>query len=96
MVRSGTDYQVYTKAGMEGLDLAFYSMRSKYHTKYDSVASLGGRASLWAMMAASLRSGKSLVDLVDTQGQDSGAEVIYFDRESCLFTFLLVPANDSS
>ncbi|KAG8872471.1 hypothetical protein FRB98_009577, partial [Tulasnella sp. 332] len=79
LVRSGTDFQIYTKAGMEGLDLAFYRMRSKYHTKYDSVANLGGRDSLWAMMEASLGSGKALVDLVDAKGKDSGAEVIYFD-----------------
>ncbi|KAG9008291.1 hypothetical protein FRB94_013453 [Tulasnella sp. JGI-2019a] len=79
LVRSGTDYQIYTKAGLEGLDLAFYRKRSRYHTKYDSVSGLGGRSSLWAMMEASVGSGKALVDLVDAKGKDSGAEVVYFD-----------------
>ncbi|KZV82592.1 Zn-dependent exopeptidase [Exidia glandulosa HHB12029] len=60
VVKSGTDFSIYSDAGMEGLDLAFYSRRSLYHTKDDSVPALGGKASLWTMLEASLATVKSL------------------------------------
>ncbi|KAL4071336.1 hypothetical protein V8B97DRAFT_452974 [Scleroderma yunnanense] len=51
VVRSDTDYTVYARAGLEGLDFAFYRGRSRYHTKYDSVPGMsGGKKALWAMM----------------------------------------------
>ncbi|KAG8919206.1 hypothetical protein FRC02_001820 [Tulasnella sp. 418] len=77
LVRSGTDFTVYETAGLKGLDLAFYRKRSRYHTKYDTVAGLGGQSSLWAMMEASLESGKALIDMDDNQ--KDGGEAVYFD-----------------
>ncbi|KAG8906195.1 hypothetical protein FRB99_007411 [Tulasnella sp. 403] len=78
LVRSGTDFEVYDENGMRGLDLAFYRKRSRYHTKYDSVAVMGGKASLWAMMEAALRTGNALVSL-SKQQETEGGDVVYFD-----------------
>ncbi|RXW23698.1 hypothetical protein EST38_g2170 [Candolleomyces aberdarensis] len=64
VIRSGTDYSVYTgidrhgpdfkpssDVKMQGLDIAFYKGRSRYHTKWDSSADTeGGERSLWAMI----------------------------------------------
>ncbi|KAG8980896.1 hypothetical protein FRB90_007418, partial [Tulasnella sp. 427] len=77
VVRSGTDFEVYDKAGMKGLDLAFYRKRARYHTKYDSVPALEGKGSLWAMMAASLRTTKALDAAKD--GSEGGGQPVYFD-----------------
>lgn len=37
LVRSETDYKVYTKKGLRGLDVAFYKPRNLYHTRRDSI-----------------------------------------------------------
>lgn len=37
LVRSETDYKVYTKNGLRGLDVAFYKPRNLYHTRRDSI-----------------------------------------------------------
>ncbi len=92
-IRSGTDYSVYTtsgpRKGMDGLDLAFYKGRSKYHTKFDAVPfTLGGERSLWIMMETARGVGENLLsapledneaeDKVDTNGEGSA---VYFDCE---------------
>ncbi|KAG9085946.1 hypothetical protein FRC06_003350, partial [Ceratobasidium sp. 370] len=77
LVRSGTDFSVYEEAGMRGLDLAFYRQRSRYHTKYDSVAWLGNKASLWLMMENALEAGNALVSR--TVEQTKPTDAVYFD-----------------
>ncbi|PPQ79482.1 hypothetical protein CVT24_010158, partial [Panaeolus cyanescens] len=70
VVKSGTDYSVYVDGGMQGLDLAFYKGRSRYHTKYDAVAyTLGGDKSLWSMMEVARGVG---IGLVGRPGVDVG------------------------
>ncbi|KAG9084506.1 hypothetical protein FRC07_013618, partial [Ceratobasidium sp. 392] len=77
LVRSGTDFSVYEEAGMRGLDLAFYRQRSRYHTKYDSVAWLGNKGSLWLMMENALEAGNALVSRkVENMKVTDG---VYFD-----------------
>ncbi|EJD52382.1 hypothetical protein AURDEDRAFT_111110 [Auricularia subglabra TFB-10046 SS5] len=77
VIKSSTDFVVYEDAGMEGLDLAFYSRRSLYHTKDDSVPSLDGKASLWAMMQASLVTVKNLAS---NEGSiTGGGRAVYLD-----------------
>lgn len=76
LIRSGTDYSVYTPQ-MQGLDLAFYTGRSRYHTKFDSIPHLeGGRRALWAMMESAWGAGQALLDAPD--GGNSG-DAVYFD-----------------
>ncbi|KAJ7461532.1 putative zinc metalloprotease [Mycena latifolia] len=78
VIRSGTDYTVYTGAGMEGLDLAFYQGRSKYHTKYDAIPyTQGQEKALWAMMESAKASGVALLNNDRTHG--SGSSPVYFD-----------------
>jgi hypothetical protein len=65
---------------MEGLDLAFYKGRSKYHTKYDSIPQTDGQVrSLWSMMEAARGAGLALVNDDETHGEKGGLPV-YFDR----------------
>jgi len=105
VVRSGTDYSVYTQScavpsysgsnsvedpgcrAMDGIDIAFYRGRSKYHTKYDAVSYTDGRErALWAMMEMAWGSGKVLAN--DNSGSDGTGGVgkdqrsVYFDCES--------------
>ncbi|KAJ6531240.1 hypothetical protein B0H19DRAFT_1006053 [Mycena capillaripes] len=78
VIRSGTDYTVYTGAGMNGLDLAFYKGRSKYHTKYDAIPYTEAQErALWAMMEASKASSLSLLN--DDRTHGAGSPPVYFD-----------------
>jgi hypothetical protein len=66
---------------MDGLDLAFYKGRSKYHTKYDAIPwTVGGKKALWAMMETARGVGDAL--LKDDAGGDWHEEsnAVYFDR----------------
>ncbi|KAF8078261.1 putative zinc metalloprotease [Lyophyllum atratum] len=78
VIRSGTDYSVYTEGGnMQGLDFAFYKGRSAYHTKYDAIPFLrGGTRALWSMMEAVDGAGYALLNQDD--GEHAG-DVVYFD-----------------
>ncbi|KAF7295537.1 Peptide hydrolase [Mycena indigotica] len=78
LVRSGTDYSVYTESGMQGLDFAFYKGRSKYHTKYDAIPyTVGHEAALWAMMESAKSAGSALLNSDETHG--GGPPAVYFD-----------------
>lgn len=96
LIRSGTDYSVYagpgSRAGMAGLDLAFYKGRSRYHTKYDAVPyTLGGKKSLWSMMEVAKGVGTGLLDkpfdAEDGNVNDKRAKdaPVYFDGEVVRF-----------
>ncbi|PFH45757.1 hypothetical protein AMATHDRAFT_157929 [Amanita thiersii Skay4041] len=55
VVRSATDYSIYnqnSRKRIEGIDLAFYKQRSRYHTMLDSVPNADGKGkeALWAML----------------------------------------------
>lgn len=70
---------------MQGLDLAFYKGRSRYHTKYDTVPyTSGGEKSLWSMMEVAKGSG---IELLNGYGTEDLGEVpdrdapVYFDRK---------------
>ncbi|KAJ8488101.1 hypothetical protein ONZ45_g14086 [Pleurotus djamor] len=79
VIRSRTDFFVYSEGGhMEGLDLAFYKGRSKYHTKYDSIPfTNGGKDSLWSMMEAARGAGAALAN--DESSRPKFEKPVYFD-----------------
>jgi len=84
LIRSGTDFSVYTgpgaHGGMEGLDLAFYKGRSRYHTKYDAVQhTLGGKKSLWSMMETAKGVGISLLNDNEHSNRQKEGDPVYFD-----------------
>ena len=100
LIRSDTDYSVYTRPrssaprendapirlGMQGLDLAFYKGRSRYHTRYDTVPyTAGGEKSLWSMMEVAKGSGIELLNAYDTEvdqgGVGDGDAPVFFDCE---------------
>jgi hypothetical protein len=96
VIRSRTDFSVYLQGlgngtGIDGLDLAFYQGRSKYHTKYDSMPGANGaKESLWAMMETSRGVGVALLSDERTHTGDNGVEApVYFDCE-CRLTAVRV------
>ena len=59
---------------MEGLDLAFYKGRSKYHTKYDAVPyTMGGEKSLWSMMEVARGVGLNLLTVPIGKDEEEGS-----------------------
>lgn len=91
LVRSGTDYTVYTNAfavptpldptkfgPMRGLDFSFYRGRSKYHTKFDSVPyTEGGDKAIWAMLEPTWAAGVALAN--DDNASSSEERAVYFE-----------------
>jgi hypothetical protein len=84
-VRSYTDYSVYLAgngtegSGLEGLDLAFYRGRAKYHTRHDSIPHTeGGQRALWAMMEATRDTGRTLLNNTKVE-RGRGQPAAYFD-----------------
>jgi len=75
---------------MDGLDLAFYQGRSKYHTKYDSMSGANGaKESLWAMLQSARGVGIALLSDDKLHTGDRSVEApVYFDCE-CHSDFLL-------
>lgn len=95
VIRSGTDYSVYTSAGMRGLDFAFYKGRSMYHTKDDSIPNtVGLEKALWAMMETAKGSAWWLANAAQDEGRnedsgiglgDMGEVPVYFDLFGSVF-----------
>lgn len=81
LVRSATDYGVYTKAGVPGIDLAFFKRRAVYHTKDDSVPTLSGKRALWSMLESAYYTGRAMADDEHTES-GSRDRAVYFDRLS--------------
>ncbi|KIY73480.1 hypothetical protein CYLTODRAFT_434156 [Cylindrobasidium torrendii FP15055 ss-10] len=81
VIRSGTDFSVYHDgADMQGLDLAFYKGRSKYHTKYDAIPHTDGeKKALWAMMEAALGSSNALANNDGSMHDADDSPPVYFD-----------------
>lgn len=77
-IRSRTDFSVYQTGGLDGVDLAFYRRRARYHTKYDSIPFLvGGKRSLYSMMDAAL----GVVDEFEhiaSRARPESTEAVYF------------------
>jgi hypothetical protein len=70
------------RSGMQGLDLAFYKGRSRYHTRYDTVPyTTGGEKSLWSMMEVAKGSGIELLNAYDTEVDQGGVR----DRDAPVF-----------
>lgn len=78
LVRSQTDYAVYSKNGMKGLDYVFYQRRSKYHTAGDTVDNLGDKRPLWYILD-NLRSLAAAFDEGDSEEPAGDVKTVYFD-----------------
>lgn len=80
LIRSHTNYDVYTAAGMLGVDYAFYSRRQRYHTMDDTTTSLRDRRPLWAMMENLHDVAKTLIHQSDSKVADKSL-FVYFDGQ---------------
>ncbi|KAF9002874.1 hypothetical protein BDQ17DRAFT_1399878 [Cyathus striatus] len=90
VIRSGTDFSVYAERKMQGLDLAFYKGRSRYHTKYDAIPYTEGQErSLWAMMEAALGAARALADAGEEK--KGAAASVYFDLFAATLIILSLP-----
>ncbi|KAM3542069.1 hypothetical protein ARSEF1564_005025 [Beauveria bassiana] len=66
VIKSGTDYQIFADHyGQRGMDIAFYSPRSRYHTEDDDTRH-ASVSSIWHMLSAALSSTKSLSETTGT------------------------------
>lgn len=76
-ISSQTDYHVYEKNGLRGLDIAFYLPRSFYHTIRDSIK-FTSKESLWMMTSNVL----DILDVVVQSKDEYSSDLnfsIYFD-----------------
>lgn len=93
-----------SQGGMQGVDLAFYKGRNRYHTKLDAMAyTEGGKRSLWSMMESARAAADGFVfgDIVeskdkknddDEREEDTVEGAVWFDGATCVHNFSL-PAN---
>jgi hypothetical protein len=78
LIKSRTDFEVYAKGGLKGLDLTFYKNRDKYHTMADDVSNLNGPHALWTELQIIKDIGEALTNLED---DDTSAQAVYWDGE---------------
>ncbi|KAH3662042.1 hypothetical protein OGAPHI_006223 [Ogataea philodendri] len=88
LIRSQTDYKIYTENGLRGVDIAFFKPRSLYHTMRDSIAgtTLG---SLWHMESNALSLVDALANEKDDVSDDTSAAV-FFDVLGIFFFYCSV------
>lgn len=75
LVRSQTDYVVFEKLGLRGLDIAFMEPRARYHTGQDD-ARHTSMDSLWHMLSAAVATMKGLVSADEQSGR---TQPVWFD-----------------
>jgi hypothetical protein len=76
LIRSQTDYVVFEKLGLRGLDVAFMEPRSRYHTNRDDTRHTT-MDSLWHMLSAALATTDGLVSADERSG--TGNRSVWFD-----------------
>jgi hypothetical protein len=66
VIKSGTDYEVFVDSfGQRGMDIAFYTPRSRYHTEDDDARHTSTR-SIWHMLSAALASTEKFSQITGT------------------------------
>ncbi|KAI8985416.1 hypothetical protein BDB01DRAFT_788149 [Pilobolus umbonatus] len=79
LIKSDTDYTVFTQHHLPGIDLAFYSPRSHYHTPRDNLAYTTPNA-LQYMGQFALASARAIADSDELTNLDKEQEsLIYYD-----------------
>lgn len=81
LVKSETDYKVYTKKGLRGLDVAFYKPRNLYHTRRDSIRG-STKGALSHMFTNALDVTQSLADAPENDfnsSPDDTKPAVFFD-----------------
>ncbi|KAK9453127.1 hypothetical protein V1511DRAFT_490034 [Dipodascopsis uninucleata] len=77
VIRSETDYRVYEDKGLRGLDVAFYTPRSIYHTEGDSIQGTD-RGSVEHMLTASIATVDSMANDPNIDNS-SKSKAVFFD-----------------
>ncbi|GAN08298.1 Zn-dependent exopeptidase [Mucor ambiguus] len=79
IIKSDTDYSVFLRDGVPGMDIAFYAPRSHYHTPRDNLAYTTPNA-LQYMGQMALAATKAIANSDDMVDTNKGEELfIYFD-----------------
>ncbi|KAF9925846.1 hypothetical protein BGZ65_007538, partial [Modicella reniformis] len=81
LIKSGTDFSIYTSYKIPGLDIAFYSRRAFYHTLHDDIEHTS-RGSMQHMGNTGLTALRNIADsnyLVNPKGIISQEPSIYYD-----------------
>lgn len=80
LIKSMTDYSVYLDAGIPGVDLAFYSMRSHYHTTRDTLEYIKPTAvQHMGDLALAMTRGLANADGIITGEQPKAEPFVYYD-----------------
>jgi hypothetical protein len=87
VVKSETDYRIYTENGMRGFDIAFYKPRDLYHTPSDSIKHTS-KGALWHMLGNALDLTKALAN-AKTISEDAETSAVFFDLLG--LTFFVIP-----
>ena len=77
LIRSETDYSIFYPQGMQGLDVAFFEPRARYHTNQDDTKHTS-KASVYHMLSASLETMKGLTE-ADEGDRGEGTDGVWFD-----------------
>ncbi|KAG0205445.1 hypothetical protein BGX28_002975 [Mortierella sp. GBA30] len=81
LIKSGTDFTVYTDYNIPGLDIAFYSRRAFYHTLQDDIEHTS-KGSVQHMGSTALTALRSIADsnyLIEPKAIVSSESSIYYD-----------------
>ncbi|KAG0220198.1 hypothetical protein BGX33_005558 [Mortierella sp. NVP41] len=81
LIKSGTDYTVYTENKLPGLDIAFYSRRAFYHTLHDDIEHTS-KGSVQHMGNTALTAARNIADsdyLIKPKHIVSSEASIYYD-----------------
>ncbi|KAK9468401.1 hypothetical protein V1512DRAFT_259389 [Lipomyces arxii] len=94
VIRSETDYRAYENHGLRGMDVAFYTPRSVYHTKGDSIQGTT-RGSVEHMLTTSIETVDSMANDPDLDNSSKSKPVFFDLFGSALFvapvqTFFIV------
>ncbi|KAK9367239.1 hypothetical protein V1509DRAFT_665531 [Lipomyces kononenkoae] len=91
VMKSMTDFSIYDKANLKGLDMAYYKSRSRYHTPLDNIRSTN-RGSVRYLAQSSLRTVSKLSSSRTKNVTSDNAHVpgVFFDCKWSCFDFSLL------
>ena len=77
LIKSDTDYSVFAPQGLQGLDVAFFEPRARYHTNYDD-SKHTSKGSIYHMLSATIATMEGLTQ-APSEERDEGSAGVWFD-----------------
>ena len=86
LIRSETDYSVFAPQGLQGLDVAFFEPRARYHTTQDDTKHTS-RRSMYHMLSAAIATMDGLTQ-ASSDDRGAGSDGVWFDLFGKVFAVL--------